>query len=167
MPFCAEEVGEWVIAETLRELDLKWCENTFMSAQQLLLATAIQESNLGERMQCCRRLGLYLISPALHKSVWDNYLIKDPELASRVRGMAGQHSFLRNPHIELLTNLKYATAIALMVYLRNGQPLPAYGNLREMAIYWHRHFHPKADACTTEFVRNYREVVGETSRLAA
>ena len=167
MPLCANELRDWVITTTLDELELNWPTERFDAARELLVATAAQESGLGYQMQSGRRLGIYQISPSLHKSIWDNFLIDNPDMASRVRGMAGQHSFLINPHGELLTNLKYATAIALMIYLRCGEAFPRKHDLMAMAIFWHRHFHPKAPSRPDQFVRNYRLHTQGHSHLVA
>lgn len=167
MPLCADELKELIIVDCLHYLDLGLSESEFKAAEALLLGTAAQESGLGYQMHCGRRLGLYLISPALHRSVWDNYLIHHPDLASKIRGMAGQHSFLANPHGELVSNLKYATAIAMMVYLRANQPLPTHTDLQALASYWHRHFHPKTSQTTADFIKNYRALFPTKHLVAA
>ncbi|MEH6469455.1 MAG: hypothetical protein V7725_07580, partial [Porticoccus sp.] len=81
-----------------------------------------------------------------------------------IRGMAGQHSFLKAPHGELITNLKYATAIAWMIYRRAEQTLPDAHNLVELGKFWHRHFHPKSKGTVTDFVTNYQLLVLEQSQ---
>ena len=102
-----------------------------------------------------------------NRAIWDKYLIQYPELASRVRGIAGQHSFLKDPHSELVTNLKYATAIAWMVYRRCEQPLPEADDTTAIARYWYRHFHPKPIGTEKQFIRNYRELVEPEKALVA
>ncbi|MGV6806855.1 MAG: hypothetical protein ACWA5K_03005 [bacterium] len=162
MPLSASELRHWVIEETVESLqcpDLQLSPEENLSVQNLLLGTAAQESGMGTELRACRRLGIYHISPAMHKSVWDNHLINFPELASRIRGLAGQRSFLANPHGELLSNLKYATAIALSIYHRAGQDWPTHDSPLALAVFWHRHFHPKASGSTRDFLRNYRRLV--------
>ena len=56
--------------------------------------------------------GLFHIKEEQHSEIWDHYLVKNPDLASTVRGLASQRQFLHTPHTELCTNLNYATAIA-------------------------------------------------------
>ena len=167
MIFCVDELKEFIIGETLEHLQLGLSERGLKSAKALLLGTAAQESGFDCLMRSGRRFGLYQISPALHKSVWDNYLIHHPDLASRVRGLAGQRSFLANPHGELLSNLKYATAIAMMVYLRTGLPLPDHTNLRALAGFWHRHFHPKSHNSEENFIKSYRALYPAKQLAAA
>lgn len=75
------------------------------------------------------RLGIYGLDAGWHRRLWDNYLAFRPELASQVRGFAGQHSFLDDPHSELVNNLTYATAIAVCALLRHQENDPAPGAL--------------------------------------
>ena len=161
MIFTADDLRHLVIRDTLHYLN-DWS----LAAENLLLGTAAQESGLGGWNKG-RRMGLYHITPAMHRAVWDKYLINNPQLASEVRGMAGQHSFLKAPHGELVTNLKYATAIAWMVYRRSGQKLPEASNLVELGKFWHRHFHPKAEGTVADFVKNYQLLVKENEMAVA
>jgi len=161
MIFTADDLRHLVIRDTLQYLN-DWSQ----AAENLLLGTAAQESGLGGWNKG-RRVGLYHITPAMHRAVWDKYLINNPSLASEVRGMAGQHSFLRSPHGELITNLKYATAIAWMIYRRCGQKLPDAHNIVELGKFWHRYFHPKAKGTVADFVSSYQLLVQDTGMAVA
>lgn len=162
MIFTADDLREFVVKPTLKYLD-EWNE----AAENLLVGTAVQESGLGFSLREGRRVGLYHISPAAHRAIWDRYLVQFPTLASRVRGMAGQHTFLENPHGELLTNFKYATAIAWYIYKRTGDYLPAADDIQGLARFWHRHFHSRPSGKTAEFVRNYRDLALPRKSLVA
>ena len=65
-------------------------------------------------------LGIFRITAAQHRDLWDRYLAFNPEIASRVRGLASQRAFLSDPDSELQTNLSYCTAIAWLMYQRSG-----------------------------------------------
>ena len=162
MIFTADDLRHLVIRDTLHYLN-DWS----LAAENLLLGTAAQESGLAGGWSKGRRVGLYHITPAMHRAVWDKYLINNPQLASDVRGMAGQHSFLRAPHGELATNLKYASAIAWMIYRRSGQKLPEANNLVELGKFWHRYFHPKAEGTVADFVKHYQLLVQENEMAVA
>ncbi len=161
MIFTADDLRHLVIRDTLNYLD-DWS----LAAENLLLGTAAQESGLGGWNKG-RRVGLYHITPTMHRAVWDKYLVNNPSLASEVRGMAGQQSFFRAPHGELVTNLKYATAIAWMIYRRANQQLPDAQNPIELGKFWHRHFHPKAKGTVADFVSNYQLLIQEQEMAAA
>ena len=155
MSLSADFLLEHVIRETLDYL-----EEPHPAIANLLLGTAAQESRLGASMGTGRRFGLYCISPHSHRAIWDKYLINHPELASRVRGLAGQHSFLRNPHNELLGNLKYATAIAWMIYRRHAQPLPDADNIGQLADYWQRLYpHSDKNCAARDFVVSFYQQI--------
>ena len=104
----------------------------------LLSATAATESVLEDPQ--AGRFGLYQISAQDHQSLWDEYLVLDPDLASTVRGFASQKQFLEDPHGELVTNLSYATVIAWHLYVRHGEPLPQASDAWAMTEYWWRLF---------------------------
>ncbi|TBW59164.1 hypothetical protein EZI54_02305 [Marinobacter halodurans] len=71
-------------------------------------------------------LGVFGISPGLHRRVWDEYLAFQPDRASQVRGFASQHEFLTNPDAELVTNTRYAAAIGIsaLEWVKPSWPLP-------------------------------------------
>ena len=161
MGICAKELRTLVIRPTLKHLNL-WSP----TAENLLLGTAAQESGLGEhlKMDNHRALGIYQITPRMHRNIWDNFLASQPDLASKVRGLASQHEFLQHPHAELATNLSYATAVALMVYLRRGKPLPSNSkdNPERLGRCWHNNFHSKPQGTVDEFVSHYNALVRDT-----
>ncbi len=134
MSIYVEDLREFIIRPTLTSLG-DWS----LANENLLLGTAAQESQLGFRIGSnCNsyQLGIYCISPWTHIEVWDKYLITDPELASRLRGLASQQQFLKSPHAELITNLGYATGVAWMIYRRNNLVLSDNMQPRELAHYW-------------------------------
>ena len=161
MIFTTEDLRYLVIRETLCYLN-EWTA----AKENLLVGTAAQESGLGGWHQG-KRVGLYRITPARHQAVWDKYLIHHPHMASEIRGLAGQHSFLKDPHAELITNLKYATAIAWMIYRRSEQALPEAHDIKGLGAYWLRHFHPKYPGSPDDFVTSYALLVEDRPQAAA
>lgn len=108
MEMTAQELRELIIRPTLQSLN-KHSD----AAENVLVALA----QLGQADTNNTGYGLYPIDAALHQRVWNKHLAFEPDLASKIRGLASQREFLNNPHIELSTNLCYATAIAWAVYL--------------------------------------------------
>ena len=172
-------------AEDLRELVIRptlvFFSDWSATAENLLLGTAAQESQLGFRMQSCRgqRHGIYGISPHTHIEVWDKFLVTNPDPASQVRGLASQQEFLRAPHAELFINLGYATAIAWMIYKRHGLLLNESATPHELAKYWWDYYEGRdlhgmrsigseKKSSLDKFVRNYKKfVLCEKKRLVA
>lgn len=135
-------LGQLVIRPVLHYLGV-----TDGGAANLLLGTALSESEHARRREAHGELGgigLYGITPSMHRAAWDRYLAFDPELASRVRNLASLDEFLRDPDRELATNLAYASAIAMTVYLACGKPIPAADDSDALGRFWWRHFHARA-----------------------
>lgn len=117
----AQELNKLVIRPALNALG----ENSLV-AERYLLSLASQRSGYGEHLADATQskgLGIYNITPACHTAVWDEYLAFNPDLASKVRGLASQREFLVNPHAELATNLTYASAIAWLITKQHQQQL--------------------------------------------
>ena len=115
MYITAEHLREQVIRPTLKYLG-KWSANS----ETFLLNAAIDAPDLGLFSARNDGLGLFHITAAQHRDLWDRYLAFKPEIASRVRGLASQRAFLSDPDSELQTNLSYCTAIAWLLYQRAG-----------------------------------------------
>ncbi|EKT4466861.1 hypothetical protein QEL93_002266 [Pseudomonas putida] len=138
MGIAAKELCQYVIRPTLIYLG-----RHSQSAESLLLGVAASQSALGSALHDRRGHGLYLIGETRHQALWDDFLARDPDLASLVRGLASQHAFLRGPHLELAVNLRYSTAIAWMLIEEQAMPLPAPNDLLGLARVWRQIFHPQ------------------------
>ncbi len=163
MGICPQELQHYVIRPTLEYLG-EYSQN----AETLLIATAAIESELGFHIKRNRTtgLGVFKITPRIHRQIWDKYLACHPDLASSVRGLASQQEFLIRPHMELTTNLRYATAIAWMIYRRTASPLPDAADIQAIAKYWRQHFHSRPQASIQAFVEHYERLI-PPSNLAA
>ncbi|MEE8056278.1 MAG: hypothetical protein V3T17_00355 [Pseudomonadales bacterium] len=124
MTINAFDLTQQIIKPTLNYLGMD-----SLAAEKLLLGTASQESGLDLFCQQSQGIGIYQISPEQHRQAWDNYLAFRPDLASKVRGLASQHQFLKNPDQELKTNLAYSTAIAWIIYVQSEIKLPEAGDV--------------------------------------
>ncbi len=175
MGIYANDLRELVIRPTLQALN-EWSS----TAENLLLGTAAKESHLGFRMRSDRDngLGIYCISPQTHVQVWDKYLVTDPELASRVRGLASQQQFLKTPHSELVINLSYATGIAWMIYKRHQLTFVDNSSVNELARCWLHYYCARDEQCVQKmhgeetqlenFIARYSELIlHENKNLAA
>ena len=126
------DLNQFVIQHTVKTLGI--CSK---AVENLLLGTAAAPSEQG--------IGVYGIDEATHQRIWDEYLAFDADLASKIRGLASQHEFLKEPHIELATNLAYATAIAWMIYQSSDVVLPHPDDVEGLAECWVTHFAKKSD----------------------
>ncbi|WP_250464568.1 hypothetical protein [Microbulbifer litoralis] len=156
MGICLDELRQLVIRPTLKHL-----RNWSPGMENLLLGTAAQESQLGFHLKQGRRhgLGIYQIQPHTHREIWDEYLIDHSALASKVRGLASQRDFLDHPHSELATNLRYATAIAWLIYRAAHVYKVDEGDIAAMARLWHQHFHHGPAASARDFECSYARLI--------
>ena len=136
------ELLEYVIQPTLQQIGAD-----SPRAEQLLLATANHQSEMGHHLQHQDGIGIYGITVERHQDVWDNHLALDCELASMVRGMASQHEFPKSPHTELVTNLRYATAIAWLIYAHHGVELDEKTTAEDLTGHWQRCFTDRPLSC--------------------
>ncbi len=113
----AEHLRDQVIRPTLEYLNA-WDP----TIEQVLLNAAIDAPELGLFSISKQGLGIFNITSAQHRDIWDSYLAFDPDQASRIRGLASQRQFLSDPDAELKTNLSYCTAIAWLLYQRTNMP---------------------------------------------
>ncbi len=164
MGICASELLEYVIRPTLRHLGV-----VSAAAETLLLGTAARETGLGYHLgNCDSGAGIYRIDAVTHRRVWDEFLAFQPDFASAVRGLASQHEFLADPDAELATNLRYATAIAWVIYLWKGADISGSPDLHRLGDLWRNHFRPGNHPDPEDFEDSYlRYVCPDVPRLAA
>ena len=160
----SREFLEYVIQPTLKLLGVE-----SESANKLMLATACFQSNLGQHLLQEEAIGIFGISEGLHQEVWDKHIAYDCDLASTVRGMASQHEFPKAPHVELVANLRYATAIAWLIYQYRDLTLPLADDIESLTDCWQRFFlgHPISVKERDEFVDHYRKLHPAESCIAA
>jgi len=126
------------------------------AAAELLLGTALQESNLRYLKQIGGgpALGLYQVEPATHDDIWTNFLAYRPELGTKVNALVCHN---RSPE-KMIWNLHYATAIARIVYVRDSEPLPEQGDYEGQAHTWKRVFNTYLGAGTEEeYLENWHK----------
>src|SRR6266404_944519 len=131
---------EQVIRPTLMAIGL-WSP----SAEVLLLGTALTESGLVylHQLHGGPALGLYQDEPADHNDLWKSFLPAWPHLTEKLQAMMTPESPLQ----QLVTNLRYATAICRIHYLRAKPPLPAASDAADLAGY-HKRFYNTALGAT-------------------
>ena len=61
---------------------------------------------------------------------------------------------------ELITNFKYATAMARLRYWMEPTPLPVYNDVQGQAEYWDATYNRDGDDDTAAFLRSYQEIIG-------
>lgn len=148
-----------ILQPTLDYLDIT-CQHT----GQLLLGTLLCTSRLPKTKRAELAIGPYGISARLHTRLWDEYLARQPDLASRIRGLASQHCFLRDPHAELGYNLAYATAIAWLVYQHQQLQMPEHCDPASLARIWETSY-PHRGGQASDFLQAWRQAFRQRSRV--
>ena len=152
----ANHFHKLIIRPTLKQLGLY-----SMSAEELLLGTAIQESRLVYLKQLGEgpALGLYQMEPATHDDIWANYLKYKTDLGLAVLGMSNSPEMDAR---EMIGNLYYATAMARVHYLRFPDPLAAPGDIEGHAAIYKELYNTYLGAATEEeFIENWYTYSGE------
>ncbi len=135
---------------------MQYLNITCPQLQQLLLGTLLCTTALPASRRAAEAIGPFGIPPRLHTLIWDDYLAHQPDLASKVRGLASQHCFLTDPHAELGYNLGYAMAIAWLIYQRQHMLPKPDNDLASLARIWEASY-PHRGGRARDYQRAWRE----------
>lgn len=149
-----KQLIELIIQPTLKELGLY-----SLSAEMLLAGTCAQESGMGTYIaqNGGPALGIYQCEPDSHDDIWLNYLKYHNTLQGDILNLTCTGSALKT---NLIFNLKYATAMCRIFYLRVKEPLPPAGDLQKLAAYYKKYYNTPLGAATEqEFIANFNKYV--------
>jgi hypothetical protein len=147
------QLNEYIVTPTLNELGLY-----SDAARNLLLGTCAQESNMGKYIHQIDgpALGIYQMEPATHNDIWANYLRYRDALVDKIYLFAQEDIEAE----QMIWNIKYATAMCRVHYLRVPHPLPDADDIEGLANYWKAHYNTHLGAGTiAQFYANYKEYV--------
>ena len=134
-----DQFREFIIRPAIEYLDM-WS----VSAEELLLGTAIHESFIGRYIKQLKgpALGVYQIEPHTHKSIWTHYIKYREELVNKFLSIYPNIAeWKEEVNDELLIyDLKYSTMIARIIYYRHKEALPRAGNISGHAAYWKEYY---------------------------
>ena len=152
-----KQFRDLIVRPTLAALDLPGG----LVAEQLVLGTAAQESRFEDLAQLGGgpALGLFQMEPATFRDLWDRYLA-DPgraELRERVTRLLAPSP---EPVQQLVSNLRFATAMCRIRYLERPFRLPLQADSAKLAAVWkHWYNTPRGAGRPEEFERNYQRLV--------
>lgn len=129
-------------------------------ATELLLATAMQESNCGDAIAQeggGPALGVWQMEPATEIDVWDNFLAFHQDLHDKVAHLTLLGSEI-NDTAQLAGNLYYACAMARVQYYRAPEALPAVGDVAGQADLYLLRYNAGGAATAAEFTAAWRRV---------
>lgn len=125
-----------------------------LGAEQLLVATAIQESRLRALQQYGGgpARGVFQMEPPTFNDLFDNFLKHRIGLDAKVRALLAPWP---TPLDQLRTNLLFAAAMARILYFRAPEPMPLAGDLEGMGqLYKKRYNTPLGAATVKQFIDN-------------
>lgn len=159
----AKQLRSLVVEPTLKALEAFNPKLNTPAAVNLLLGTCAQESDMGHFLKQVGgpALGLYQIEPATHKDIVDRYLNKpgNAQLRNLVTAMTSRDTALGDDS-QLITNLRYATAICRIRYWYETEPMPAADDIKGLAAYWNDHYNGNPEVGTVEeFMDSYARYV--------
>ena len=147
-----------VIRPTLAELRLPSAE----AAEALLLGTVAQETELARLAQSPSgpARGFFQIEPGCFDDLFKNFLNSRIDLRDRALEFAVPHCDLFD---QVTWNLRFAAAIARLVYYRAPDYLPDATDLPGLAAFYKRHWNTAAGKATeAEFIENFNRYIGES-----
>lgn len=119
-----------------------------VGAEQLLVATGIQESRLRAlRQYGGPARGLFQMEPATFNDLLDNFVKHRHGLDAKVRQLLAPWP---TPLVQLQTNLSFAAAMARILYFRAPEPMPAAGDLESMAKFYKLRYNTPLGAATVK-----------------
>lgn len=148
-----------VVRPALKQTGL-WSE----VAECLVLGTAAVESGFQYLKQVGGpALGVYQMEPRTHEDLWENYLKWRMELNSLVRGfscVSVMPGLARPAADELCWNLRYATVMCRVQYLRSSRMLPVRARVESLADYWKTVYNTVAGkGVARDFVEAYNQFI--------
>lgn len=127
------------------------------NAEELLMATAANESHLGEfrRQIGGPAIGIFQEEPEDFADLYSNFLAFRPHLAAQVNSLSSARTV-----DDLEENDRYAVAICRLHYLRAPGELPAAGDLDAIWTYYKAHYNSEQGAANADaFMACYRKYV--------
>lgn len=120
------------------------------AAEELLLGTALQESECGTYLHQLGQgpaIGIFQMEPRTHDDLWTTFLSRRADLSARVSSllMPGQSRL-----DQLAGNLLYAAAMARLLYYRCPEPLPFPGDIPAQAAFYKRWYNTAQGAASVE-----------------
>lgn len=147
----ADQLRNLIIIPTLNELGLM-----SKNAEELLFAIACHESHRGTYIKQVsgEAIGIYQMEKKTYYDIFDNFLKYREPLKENLFKIIGVDE-LPDPN-RMIWDMKLSTAMCRIFFLRFSEPLPAYSNINDIAIYWKKYYNTKLGKGTIEaFIKDY------------
>ena len=141
-----------VVRPVLKQLEL-WSE----SAENLLMGTAAQESQLGTYIEQIRgpAVGIFQMESATHDDLWKNFLPGQRALLKKLNSLKLADWSSTDKAGQMAGNLYYA--MCRIHYWRVKEALPVAADIAGLARYWKRYYNtPRGAGTEQQFMDAYR-----------
>lgn len=154
--FNIAQFRELIIKSTLNDLKM-YSEN----AEELLVFTCAVESDGGSYLKQVNgtALGIYQMEPETHNDIWQNYIQNKSSLSMI---LFSNFHFIRPSEEMLISDLRYATAMARIHYRRIPQPMPERRNVDTIWEYYKTFYNtPKGKADKDSSIAKYHKFINQ------
>lgn len=130
------------------------------NAEELLMGTAAQESNLGTYIRQIEGPagGIFQCEQKTYDSLWNKYIGSSRAMQLKVLPLIGVTT--KPPYNRIISDLNLATLICRLHYWDIKIILPSRDNVEEMGKYWDMYYNRNPEKGTVgEFIRNYDKYV--------
>jgi hypothetical protein len=151
----AGQFRELIVQSTLRDLN-----KVSKDAEELIMFTCAAESNGGTYIKEVNgpALGIFQMEPMTYNDIWDNY-IKHKASLSLLLVSNFDVTFMPSEE-RMIYDLRFATAMARIHYLRVKEPLPNANNVDAMWEYYKLHYNTLAGKAQKDHTINaYHEFI--------
>jgi len=129
-------------------------------AMELLIFTCAVESNGGEYVKQINgpALGIYQMEPATHSDIWSNYIRRNVRL-QQIIGLNFNCPTVPNTD-RLVYDLRYATMMARLNYMRFPEALPDRNDHEALFEYYKKYYNTEFGKATkAESIKKYKAFI--------
>jgi hypothetical protein len=135
------------------------------AAEELLVMTCAAETLGGTFIQQVGgpALGIYQMEPLTYEDIWSKYLSNNTSIVYMMLNKLNMP--LKPSPVVMKFNLKYATYMARIYYLRFKEPLPAHDDVMGLATYYYKYWAtPLSKASKEDAIKKYHLFAGKPKR---
>ena len=139
------QLRELIIKPALYDLMLESPE-----AEELLIFTCAVESLGGTylKQEGGPAVGIYQMEPETHNDIWVNFIVNNRFLLIKLATNFAAHGVPDEQR--LIYDLRYATALCRIHYMRNSAPLPSHTDVDAIWDYYKTHYNTSMGAATKD-----------------
>jgi len=152
-----KQFRELIVKPCLHDLNY-WSE----AAEELMVLTCATESLGGTYIKQVEgpALGIYQMEPVTYHDIWASYISKKSHFAYIILQNVGV-AYMPPPEF-MIYNLKLATYMARLCYLRVPEKLPEANDIKGLAEYWKKYYNTEHGAGTVDkAVKHYNRFIGK------